>query len=133
MKYLSPEQILFIHARVIDETGGSQGVLDLAKLKGAANRPQAVFENRELYPDIFLKDAALLDALVNDHPFIDGNKRTGIISAALFLQANGWHVTTGNEELVEFTLQVAVSHPALPILAEWFRKHAGPFPNDDRR
>jgi len=133
MKYLSPEQILFIHARVIDETGGSHGVLDLERLKGAANRPQAVFENRELYPDIFLKAAALLDALVNDHPFIDGNKRTGIISAALFLQANGWHVTTGNEELVEFTLQVAVSYPALPILAEWFRKHAGPFPNDDRR
>jgi len=132
MKFLGPEQVLFIHARLIAETGGDQGVLDLTRLEGAVSRPQAVFGGQELYPDIFLKAAALLDALVNDHPFLDGNKRTGISSAALFLRANGWHLTAGTEELVEFTLRVAVSHPALPILSGWFRKHSEPRPDDDK-
>jgi death-on-curing protein len=123
MKYLSSEQVLFIHARLIAETGGSHGLLDLARLEAAVNRPQAVFEGKDLYPDIFLKAAALLDSLVNNHPFIDGNKRTGISTAALFLQANGWRLTARNDELVEFTLQVAVSHPDIFNLSEWFRQH----------
>jgi len=128
MNYLSPEQVLFIHARLIAETGGSHGVLDLGRLESAVNRPQAVFEGQELYPGIFLRAGALLAALVNDHPFIDGNKRTGISAAALFLRANGWRLTAGNEELVEFTLQVAVSHPGLPFIAEWFHKQSSQIP-----
>lgn len=48
-----------------------------------------MFDGKELYPDVFLKAAALLDSLINNHPFVDGNKRTGITAAALFLQANG--------------------------------------------
>lgn len=48
-----------------------------------------MFDGKELYPDVFLKEAALLDSLINNHPFVDGNKRTGITAAALFLQANG--------------------------------------------
>jgi len=51
--------------------------------------PQAMFDGKELYPDVFLKAAALLDSLINNHPFVDGNRRTGITAAALFLQANG--------------------------------------------
>ena len=131
MKFLSPEQVLFIHARLIAETGGAHGVLDLARLESAVSRPQAVFNGQELYPDIFLKAAALLDALVNDHPFIDGNKRTGISAAALFLRANGWLLSAGNEELVEFVLLVAVSHPNLPKLAEWFQGHTSKVINEE--
>ena len=73
--------------------------------------------------DIFLKAAALLDVMINDHPCIDGKKRTGISASALFLRANGWSLKAGNEELLEFTLQVAISHPDLSILAEWFGHH----------
>jgi len=123
MEYLSPQQVLFIHARLIAETGGSQGILDLGHLESAICRPQAVFKGQELYPDIFLKAAALLDVMINDHPCIDGNKRTGISASALFLRANGWSLKAGNEELLEFTLQVAISHPDLSILAEWFGHH----------
>ncbi len=126
MKYLSAEQVLFIHARLVAETGGSHGVRDLARLESAVKRPQAVFDGKELYPDVFLKAAALMDSLVNNLPFMDGNKRTGISSTALFLQANGWRLTAGNAELVEFTLQVAVSHPDLSVLADWFRRNSRP-------
>jgi death on curing protein len=123
MKYLTSEQILFIHARLIAETGGSHGIRDLARLESAVGRLKVTFDGKELFPDIFMKAAALLDGLVNNHPFLDGNKRTGISAAALFLQANGWRLTAGNDELVEFTQQVAIIHPELPILADWLRRN----------
>jgi death on curing protein len=129
MKYLTVEQVLFVHARLTTETGGGHGIRDLAGLESALARPRATFDGKELYPDIFLKAAALLDSLINNHPFMDGNKRTGISAAALFLQANGWRLTAGNDELVEFTLQAAVSHPGVPILAEWFQLHSSQRPS----
>jgi len=124
MKYLTSEQVLFIHARLIAETGGSHGVRDLARLESAVARPQAAFGGKELYPDVFLKAAALLDSLINNHPFVDGNKRTGITAAALFLQANGQQLTANTAELEEFTLQAATSHPDLPILADWLHRQS---------
>jgi death on curing protein len=123
MKYLSAEQVLFIHARLIAETGGVHGIRELSRLEAAVGRPRAAFGGKELHPDVFMKAAALLDALVNNHPFLDGNKRTGISAAALFLRANGWKLTAENAELEQFTLRVAAGHPELAELAEWFRRH----------
>ena len=126
MKYLSAEQVLFIHARLVAETGGSHGIRELSRLEAAVGRPQAIFDGKELFPDIFMKTATLLDALINNHPFLDGNKRTGIAAAALFLRANGWRLTAGNAELEEFTLRATVDHPEVAALAKWFRKHCQP-------
>jgi death-on-curing protein len=122
MKYLTAEQVLFIHARLIAVTGGSHGVRDLSLLESAVARPQATFEGKELYPDVFLKVAALLDSLVNNHPFVDGNKRTGITTSALFLRANGWRLTADNSGLEEFILQVATSHLEISAIADWLRR-----------
>jgi death-on-curing protein len=124
MKYLTSEQILFIHARLITETGGSHGVRDLGLLESAVARPQATFGVKELYPDVFVKTAALLDSLINNHPFLDGTKRTGITAAALFLQANGRQLTAAPAEFEEFTLKAATSHPDLLILADWFHQNS---------
>lgn len=128
MKYLTAEQVLFVHARLVAETGGSHSVRDLSGLESAVQRPHVPFDGEELYPDLFMKAAVLLDSLLNNHPFMDDNQRTGISSAALFLQANGWQLTAGNDELVEFTLQAAVSHPDLAVLAEWFQQKSKPSP-----
>jgi death-on-curing protein len=123
MKYLTPEQVLFIHARLIAETGGTHGVRDLGLLESAVARPQAVFDGRELYPDIFHKAAALLDSLINNHPFADGNKRTGMAAAVLFLRMNGNSFHCGNDELEAFALQVAVEHPELSFIVVWLKSH----------
>jgi death-on-curing protein len=124
MRYLTPEQVLFIHARLVAETGGAHGVRDLASLESAVARPQAAFEDRDLYPDVFTKAAALLDSLINNHPFVDGNKRTGVSAAALFLRANGWRLAAGNADLESFTLEVATSHLEVPTIAEWLRRQS---------
>jgi len=120
MHYLSPAQVLFIHVRLITETGGSQGVRDLGLLAAAVARPQATFDGNDLYPDLFTKAAALMDSLVNNHPFIDGNKRVGITAAALFLQHNSRQLMVTNAALEAFTLQVAQGQKTVAEMAAWF-------------
>lgn len=126
MNYLTTEQVLFLHARLIEETGGSHGVRDVALLESAVARPRATFGGEDLYPDLFSKAAALMDSLIRNHPFIDGNKRTGIAAAALFLRQNGRHLTATNPELESFTLHVAESRPDISEIAAWLEAHSRP-------
>ncbi len=124
MIYLTVEQVLFIHMRVIAVTGGSEDVRDLALLASAVARPQATFDGEYLYPDLFVKAAALLDSLVRNHPFVDGNKRVGITAAGLCLRLNGWRLAAANDELEAFTLQVARSELPLEAMSSWLHAHA---------
>lgn len=119
-RFLTPQQVLFIHARLVDETGGEHGVRDVGLLESAVARPRATFDGRELYEDLFLKAAALMASLAQNHPFVDGNKRTAITAAAMFLLANGRRLQTDNETLEAFTLHVVTNHPPLAALARWF-------------
>jgi len=121
--FLSAQQILFIHARLIDTTGGEHGVRDLGLLESAVARPQATFDSAALYPDLFQKAAAFMQSLAQNHPFVDGNKRTAIISTAMFLLQNGHRLQTTNEEMERFTLLVVNKRPSLDEIASWFRNN----------
>lgn len=123
-QYLSPEQVLFLHSRLISETSGAHGVRDLEMLLSALGRPQATFEDQELYPDLFTKTAALMDALVRNNPFVDGNKRTAISATGVFLWINRHQLTVENREMVRFTLACAQSQLALDEIADWFKAHS---------
>lgn len=126
MKYLSAEQLLFIHARLIEETGGSHGVRDLGMLLSAAGRPQASFDGQDLYSDLFSKAAALMESLIRNHPFVDGNKRTGVTAAGLFLRRNGYRLTANNTDLVSITMEIDQSQSDVEELAIWFRDNSQP-------
>jgi death on curing protein len=123
--YLTVQEVLFIHARLIATTGGEHGVRDLGLLESAVARPQATFDGIELYPGLWHKAAALMQSLVQNHPFIDGNKRTGITAAAMFLRRNGRSLQTSNAELERFTLWVTVGRPLLDEMANWFEENCG--------
>jgi death-on-curing protein len=122
IRYLLPEQVLFIHSRLIQSTGGGHGILDLSMLLSALGRPQATFEGNDLYGDLFSKAASLMDSLIRDHPFMDGNKRTAIATAALFMQLNGYSLIVANEEMARFTLACAQSKVTLEEIAAWMRQ-----------
>jgi death-on-curing protein len=122
IRYLLPEQVLFIHSRLIQSTGGTHGVRDLSMLLSALGRPQATFDGNDLYSDVFSKAASLMDSLIRDHPFMDGNKRTGIAAAALFMQLNGYSLVVANEEMARFTLACAQSKVTLEEITTWLRK-----------
>lgn len=119
VRYLTAEQVLFIHARLITETGGEHGYIDLGLLQSAVARPQATFDRQELYPGLFSKAAALLESLIGNHAFLDGNKRTAIAAAALFLRLNGFRLTANNQQLEVFTLQCAQHLLSLDQIEQW--------------
>jgi death-on-curing protein len=120
--YLTPEQVIFIHSRLVSETGGAHGVRDLSMLLSALGRPQASFDGQDLYPDIFSQAAALLDSLIRNHPFVDGNKRTAITAAGIFLRLNGYTLSVSNEKMVAFTLDCAQSKIPLAEITAWLRR-----------
>lgn len=130
MNYLTPAQILFIHARLIAETGGASGLRDPGLLQSAVARPQATFDGEELYPNLYSKAAALMDSLIRNHPFVDGNKRVGITAAGIFLARNGLQLRATNEEVEQFTLRVTQGAISVEQITAWFAQHVVPISSE---
>jgi death on curing protein len=126
VRYLTVEQVLFIHDRLIEVFGGSHGVRDLNALESAVGRPASGFGDSQVYPDLFSKAAALLISLIGNHPFVDGNKRTGITAAGLFLEMNQLLLNVPERELDNFAVYVATQKPAVEDVAAWFRANCEP-------
>ena len=124
MNYLTSQQILFIHYRLIETTGGSHGVRDLGALQAAAARPQASFGGEDLYPDLFAKAAAIMESLIKNHPFVDGNKRTAITATGIFLRRNGRLIEASQEELYSFTMAMAAGGAGFGEAKEWLSCNA---------
>lgn len=122
VSYLTTEQVLVVHFRLIQETGGSQGLRDLSLLESAVARPRAGFGDTEIYPYIFTTAAALLESLVQNQPFLDGNKRTGIAATGLFLRLSGWRLAASQDLLVAFVLSVATESQEIHAIATWLRE-----------
>jgi death-on-curing protein len=115
---------MFIHYGLIKETGGSQGVHDLSALLSAVGRLQCSNNEEDLYPGHFSRAAALLDSLIRNHPFVDGNKRIGMAAAALYLRRNSGLLETSDAELVRFTMGVAQSQFNLEEIAAWLKENS---------
>lgn len=124
MNFLTAEQVLFLHSRLIDETGGMHGIRDLGLLRSAVARPGATFEGKELYPDMFHMAAALMESLISNHPFLDGNKRTAISAAGLFLMRNGYELAASQQALELFTMDMALKRLDVEKAAAWFARNS---------
>jgi len=108
-----------IHKILIDNFGGSHGLRDLGSLESALARPFQSFENHELYPIVILKAAALLESLLMNHPFIDGNKRVGYTLLRLFLLSNGLDIDASQDDKYEFIISVTTGKKDFDGIAEW--------------
>ena len=117
-------QVLFIHDQMVKRFGGSFGVRDLGLVESAVARPEASFDGQDLYTDIFDKAAALLQSLLKNHPFVDGNKRTALTSAGVFLKNNGWKLKNTNKEEVVFAVDVDNKHLPLEEISKWLKEHS---------
>lgn len=123
IRYLSVNEVLELHNRVMQASGGSLGLLDLGALEAAVAQPRMVFANDELYPTIPEKAAALGFSLIQDHPFVDGNKRTGHAAMETFLVLNGHEIRASVDEQQSVLLQVAASEMKREAFLEWLREH----------
>jgi len=122
--FLTFEQVLAIHDNQIELYGGTHGIRELSLLESAVMRPQTTFAGRDLYPTLFEKAAVLMHSLVMNHPFIDGNKRTGTVFALTFFEINGFKISSKQEELKHLSLKLESKRINLQDLADWFKKHS---------
>ena len=106
MDYLVKEDILLIDSIIIDETGGSHGVRDYHAILTLEDLPRQTVFVKELYPTVFLKAALYVRNIIMGHPFVDGNKRTGMTAASVFLENNGYKITAQKGEIEKFALKI---------------------------
>lgn len=106
-KFLTKRLVLAIHRDQIESFGGTLGVRSEAALDAALAQPQATFGRKLLHPSIEEQAAAYLFHLVQDHPFVDGNKRVGLAATDTFLRLNGYRLDLSDKRLYELIMRVA--------------------------
>ncbi len=119
--FLYKHAVLDIHDALIAEHGGDPAVLDAGLLDSALAQPMASFGGDYLHKDLFEMAAAYVFHLVNDHPFADGNKRTGLAAALVFLDVNGYEVADQGIELADMVLEMIVQKRDKAWVAEQIR------------
>ena len=123
MNILSKEQILKMHASLIEATGGSAGIRDEGMLDLALNNPFQSFGGQELYPSIQAKAARLCFGLVRNHAMLDGNKRLGAHVMLVFLAINGFELSYTQRELSDVILALASGDVGEKEILQWIIKH----------
>jgi len=122
--FLNLEEVLSLHADQIALYGGDHGVRDIGMLDSAVAQPQATFDGEFLHKNLFEMAAAYLFHIVQNHPFLDGNKRTGVVAAMVFLDLNGIEIDAPQGGIYEITLSVAMGKAGKKEIAEFFCTHA---------
>jgi death-on-curing protein len=123
IRFLSVDEVKHIHARLIEISGGSAGLRDEAGLDSAVNQPRASFGGEDLYPSIIEKAAALAYSLVNNHAFVDGNKRIGHAAMEVFLLLNGFEISADVDEQERVFLGLAAGSVGRDELNVWLSAH----------
>lgn len=122
---VSVEDLLEIHDRVVDSPdGAAPGVRDSGALEAAVARPQSAFGGVEFYPTPFAKAAALMESIIQRHPFVDGNKRTGLLAAAFLLDEAGYALDSPQRQLTDTAVEVADHRLDVNGLVRWLEEHA---------
>jgi len=124
IKYLSSEQILAIHEALIKRYGGSHGIRDRGLLESAVFRPQAAVFGEEAYPTLFEKCAVLGYSIIQNHPFLDGNKRAGFAAMHLMLLINGYDLASTTEEEIGMTEDAASGKMHEAEIAKWLKQRS---------
>jgi death on curing protein len=122
--FLDISDVLELHALQIARYGGADGLRDRGLLESALAQPKATFAGELLHEDLFSMAAAYLFHIVQNHPFVDGNKRTGLIAALVFLDLNGISIAQGSPDLHDLTMGVARGELTKDAAAEVLRQIA---------
>lgn len=117
IEFLTVEVVLALHHRQLERFGGGAGLRDLGLLESAVAQPQASFGGTYVHDGLFAMAAAYLFHIISNHPFVDGNKRAGLLAAQVFLDVNGVRVEHGSEAFYALTLGVAEGRIGKPAVA----------------
>ncbi len=124
MNYPTLEEILYLHYKVVEDFGGSHGVRDESRLLSLVEAPKQEVFGVEQYADVYEKAAVYMRNIIGDHPFSDGNKRTGTVVMGVFLGRNDTALSARPRELEDFAVQIAVECLDIPVIAAWLKAHS---------
>lgn len=133
MRYLNLGEILYIHDRIIRDSGGSHGIRNQGGLESAIALPRQVFGETELYPLITDKAGILCFSIVSNHPFVDGNKRTGHAAMETFLVLNGTEVSADVDEQERIFLALASGRMTREKFVLWLQNNVRHTEKSDER
>ena len=126
MRYLNLAEVVELHRRLLQVTGGAPGIRDFGALESAIAQPKATFGGIDLYPTLVEKAAALGFSLVQGHPFVDGNKRVGHAAMETFLALNGFEIVAAVDDQERLMLDLAAGRIGRSHLTAWLRQHLRP-------
>lgn len=121
--YLTLAEVLYLHSRLMEQSAGELGIRDLGLLESAIAQPRMTFGNEDLYPTILDKAVALGFSIIMNHPFVDGNKRTGHAAMETFLILNGREINASVDEQEDVILAVASGRIGREVFVEWLGQH----------
>ena len=123
MRHLTLGELIELHRRIIEQSGGADGIRDLGLSESAIAQPQMSFGGTELYATLPEKAAALCFSLVMNHPFVDGNKRIGHAAMETFLMMNGFELNAGVDDSESVILRLAAGELDRQAFTEWVAAH----------
>jgi death-on-curing protein len=124
MWYFDEETLLLAHYKLVERFGGSHGVRDINRIRSVLNAPKQNIFGKEQYASIYDKAAVYIRNIIGDHPFVDGNKRTGMTAGLFFLEKNGTNIRLSEKELEDFAVKVATESLQVKDIAEWLKEHS---------
>jgi len=123
MKYITLNEVIELHDYLIAQFGGSSGIRDKGALESALAQPRATFGGIDLYPTLVEKAISLGFSLIQNHAFVDGNKRIGHLAMEIFLRMNGYKINAPINEQENIILQVASSKLGRDEFKHWLEEH----------
>ena len=123
MRYLTLIEVLELHRRIIEQFGGALGVRDFGLLESAIAQPRMTFGGEELYSSLTEKSAALGFSIIMNHPFVDGNKRTGHAAVETLLVLNGTEISAAVDEQERVMLAIASGEMGRKEFVEWLQEY----------
>ncbi len=123
MRYLSLKELIELHQRVVEQSGGMEGIRDIGLVESALAQPLMTFGGDDCYPTLAEKAAALCFSLVSNHAFVDGNKRIGHAAMEVFLVLNGFELNAEVDDAESLILRLAAGELGRSDLATWVAQH----------
>ncbi len=121
------KDVLLLHEFSIKDFGGASGIRDIGLLESAIARPFQTFGGKDLYPSPFDKAAAMGESLIENHPFVDGNKRTGMLAIVALLKEYGIEVNADSDGLYQFTISISTGEIKFEKIVEWLKNNSQSF------